>query len=387
MSQSQSGWHRVRVDVPTPAILRQLESTDLSLLECIPRLGTTDVAVGPKDWATLQRGRFHYTTISALEDPTNYERRHPHFQPRVIDDYRLHYYNADQILAFFENLRAQYPFLISRQSIGTSINGETMWAYRFGQPISLNSAGPKSIVIEGLIHAREWITGASVMHIAKMIVNGLTTPQPTLFMGNQAVWIVPITNPDGYRYTWSTNRLWRKNRRHNSGGSFGVDINRNFETGFGGNDGSSGSQSSDVYRGTAAFSEPESQAIRTLMQTVNRFGGFMDYHSYSQLVLEPWGYTAIVPPDAAALDSIAQQVKSEMNQFGVTYTAGQTSHILYVASGTSNDYAYATWRAPAFGIELRDTGQFGFELPEDQIYATQDEVWFGFKRYLSLIGG
>lgn len=381
------GWYRVQVDVPTPAILQRLENTDLSLLDCIPHLGTADVAIGPSQWASLKD--FKYKNVTPIEDPRNWETRHPSGSARVSDEYRFSYFNADQILAFFEELRAEHPGFITRIAIGTSINGETMWAYQFdpgaprlpGQPVN-------NIVVQGLIHAREWITGSCIMHIARKVADELPDdigPNPHR-VANQVTWVIPMVNPDGYRYTWATNRLWRKNRRHNSGGSFGVDLNRNFSKGWGANNGSSGSQSSDTYRGTAAFSEPETQAVRNLCQSLGRVGGFIDYHSYAQLILEPWGYTTAASPDSGMFTTVGNALQGPMSSYGATYQAGECSNILYIASGISNDWVYSAFGTPAFGIELRDTGQFGFELPASQIYSTQDEVWAGFDQYRRMMG-
>jgi hypothetical protein len=378
-------WFRVRVAVPNVVTLDRLQNSELNLMECIPHLGTTDVAVGPGEFEELDNGGYRYTIVSKMEDPRNWQETHGGVYI-AADDYRLHYFNADQILAFYENLRAQNPAIVSRQSIGSSINGETIWAYRFLNPAAVrNPATLNNIVIEGLIHAREWITGACVMHIAKTITDKLNTPNPGRFMYGQAVWIVPIANPDGYRHTWTTNRLWRKNRRLNSGGSYGVDVNRNYAKGWGGS-GSSGTPGSETYRGTAAFSEPESQAVRNFLQSLPRVGGFIDYHSYSQLILEPWGYTTTACPDAAYFSSIGAQLQTQMNGFGATYQHGPTGQILYIASGTSNDWVYDVWRKPGFGVELRDTGDYGFELPESQIFASQDETWAGFDKFLQIVG-
>ncbi|MBS1723864.1 MAG: hypothetical protein JSS66_13030 [Armatimonadetes bacterium] len=385
-AMAQEGWYQVRVSVPDQQTLTRLTNSSLDTMDCVPHLGSADVAIGPGELSKLLAGRFQFTYVRPLEDPRNWEERHKSGSSIQVDDYRLHYFDADQILAFFENLRAQYPILVTRKPIGTTVNGEQMWAYRIGRPLQQGSLPINNIVIEGLIHAREWITGASIMHIGKMCVDGLTSPQPQAFMQNQAVWIVPMANPDGYRYTWTTYRLWRKNRKNNGGGIYGVDLNRNYSTGWGQNGGSSTNPDSETYRGTAPFSEPEAVAVQGLVNSVGRVGGFIDYHSYAQLILWPWSYTTTRPPDLAMFQNVAPQLETAMSSTGTNYDQGQCARILYIASGTSNDWVYDIYRKPAFGIELRDTGQFGFELPENQIFGTQDEVWLGFKKFLTIVG-
>lgn len=384
LGHSQSTWTKVRVAVPDPGTFSRLLDTDLNVLDCHPHLGWTDVALAPGEAYKLTLGGFMYQTVGVIEDPTTWAKRHGQGGAVQADEYRTQYFNADQILAFFETLRAQYPVYVSRVQIGASINGEAMWAYRFGRPIQQGNLPFNNIVVQGLIHAREWVSGSVVMHVAKKCVDGLTTPQQVPFLPNQAVWIIPMMNPDGYRYTWTNNRLWRKNRRNNGNGTFGVDLNRNYSKGWGG-EGSSGTRSSETYRGTAPFSEPETQAVRNLTQGFQRFGGFVDFHSYSQKILWPWSYIIDPPPTAAELNTVGASMESQMDLFGANYSQGQGSVALYIASGTSKDWAYDGRNIPSFTVELRDTGQFGFELPEAQIWGTQDEAWAGFRRLLTFI--
>lgn len=384
LSFSQETWFKAKVEAPDRAALQKLQDSGLNIMDCVPHLGQNDVAVGPGDSAKLIAGGFRFHYVGAMESPYEWAKRHS--DPGIqVDDYRLNYFNADQILAFFESLRTANPVFVSRTQIGTTVNGEAMWAYRFGRPLQQGSLPINNIVVEGLIHAREWITGSAVMHIAKQCVLGLTTPQPTQFLPNQAVWIIPMANPDGYRFTWASNRLWRKNRKNNGGGTFGVDLNRNYSKGWGQNGGSSSNSSSETYRGTAAFSEPESTAVKNFVAGLQRVGGFLDIHSYSQLILTPWGYTTAAPPDAALYNNIGNSMRTAMSAFGATYVQGQTSQILYIASGTSNDYVYSARQCPGLAVEMRDTGQFGFELPASQISASQDEIWAGFKKLLTFI--
>lgn len=382
---SAAGWQRVRVNVPDANTLRRLQDSGLDMMECTPHLGYSDVILAPGEDATLIGLGFQYMVLGSVPSPlrktAGWDR-----QSIQVDDYRLHYFNADQILAWYEALRAQYPLYVTRVQIGTTINGEAHWAYRVGRPLQQGPKPFNNIIVQGLIHAREWISGAVTMHLAYKTVEGLTTIQASPFLTNQAVWFVPMTNPDGYRYTWTTDRLWRKNRRNNGGGRFGVDLNRNYSKGWGGADGSSGNAGSDTYRGTAPFSEPETANIRNFAATLPRIGGFLDLHSYSQLILWPWGYTDAAPADAATMNSYGAQIRTAMNAFGRTYTQGQCATTLYIASGVSTDYFYDQYGVvPSFTFELRDTGQFGFELPENQILGTQDEAWAGFKKMLSLI--
>jgi hypothetical protein len=132
------------------------------------------------------------------------------------------------------------------------------------------------------------------------LINYLTTnygsdSRVTDLLNTVEVWIVPVGNPDGYQYTFTTERLWRKNLRDNNGDGQiavgdGVDINRNFPSHWGyDNEGSSPSGSDDTYRGSAPGSEPETQAVMDFISN-NDFKFILSYHTYSNLILYPWGW-------------------------------------------------------------------------------------------------
>lgn len=368
-------WLRVRVSVPTEPALNRLLDSDLNLYSCCPTLGETDVALPHADQAKLWALGLRYRVVGKIDDPTQVGHRHG----VAATDYRAEYFTMDEILGFFEGLRTQYPNNVSRQQIGVTRLGEAIWAYRIGRPLRTSGLPENNLVILGIQHAREWVSGSVVMHLGKRTAEEFANVfiRTSPYLPNRAVWIVPVTNPDGYRYSWTNNRLWRKNRRNNGNGTFGVDLNRNWSTGWGGS-GSSGNTNSETYRGPSAFSEPETQAVRNLAQSLPRIAGMIDFHSFSQLVLWSWGYTTAAPPDAALLASVGADMRSALSGFGATYDAGQASTALYLASGVAPDWFYDVRRVPTYTIELRDTGQFGFELPPAQIRPTQDEAWAGF---------
>lgn len=113
----------------------------------------------------------------------------------------------------------------------------------------------------------------------------------------------PLVNPDGYEFSHTSNRLWRKNRVA-AGNCRGVDLNRNYGHRWGGQ-GTSNNPCSDIYRGPAAFSERETQAHRQFFNTVGvRFSAFLTFHSYGQYILYPWGYAAELPPDHQQLQQL-----------------------------------------------------------------------------------
>jgi murein tripeptide amidase MpaA len=168
-----------------------------------------------------------------------------------------------------------------------------------------------------------------------------------------AIWIVPLVNPDGLEYSIQTYRYWRKNRRDNGGGSFGVDLNRNYGYAWGVDDlGSSPSPDSDIFRGAAAFSEPEVKAVRDFFLSRN-IGALITYHSFAQSIVYPWGYTTQPAKDDAAMSAIAARMAALIQAVnGRTYSYGESSRDMYLTNGDLTDWAYAVAGIPAFTIEL-----------------------------------
>jgi murein tripeptide amidase MpaA len=194
----------------------------------------------------------------------------------------------------------------------------------------------------------------------------------TRMVNHAEIWIVPMVNPDGHQYSVTNQRLWRKNRRNNGDGTFGVDLNRNYGYQWGG-PGSSGDTFSEIYRGSAPFSEPETQAVRDFLRQ-QRPASLISYHNYSQLVLYPWGYTNNPAPDEMVMHNLAVAMADRIRVVhNVRYTPEQSSD-LYLASGDTTDWLYGEFGVPNFTIELRPQSAVpGFELPENQIEPTFEE--------------
>jgi murein tripeptide amidase MpaA len=288
------------------------------------------------------------------------------------------YHNLTEIFTHYQDLVKQYADVASWiPSIGKSIEGRDIPAVIFGA-----SGAKKRIYYEGGQHAREWIGHATVAYITEQLLSNSTAKD---LLANIQFVVVPVVNVDGYVFTWNSNRLWRKNRRQNTGGTFGVDLNRNWNDHFGGS-GSSNTPSSDTYHGVAPFSEPETKAASDFYTKYKPYAGAIDFHSYSQLILRPYGWTKDLPPNDATAktvgDGIRDKIKSVHN---VQYTS-EASWELYYTAGTAQDWFYAEGQAPlAYTIELRDTGTYGFQLPASQIIPTGEENWVAFQYFAQYI--
>ncbi|HMS54574.1 MAG TPA: M14 family zinc carboxypeptidase [Fimbriimonadaceae bacterium] len=382
-SQAKGDYLRYRVYPQTMEEASRITNSPLGLFSDDVRLGETDIYVAPGQLAELWKLRLPYQfvqKISATYTP-----------PELVDsfDYRNVYLRYPDIIAQYEEWRTENPGVVERVQIGRgqpSLNNP-IYAYRVFKPQAQDVAvPPKSIVLTFGIHAREWVSPACGLHITRKLIDELnagTSPIAQVLTDNCAVYVIPVLNPDGYLHTWTSGgRLWRKNRRNNGNGTYGVDLNRNFSIGWGGG-GSSGNTSSETYRGPSAFSEPETSALRNFCLGLPNLRGFIDYHSYAEKILWPWSYLTSPPPDVSTLSAIASQMITEMvADGGHTYQHGQGSVALYIASGTTKDYFYSVHDAISYTIELRDTGAYGFLLPEDQIAGTQDEAWAALKRLI-----
>jgi carboxypeptidase T len=280
-------------------------------------------------------------------------------------DFFADYRDYDAITKRMRELAALDPANVEMQMIGPSFEGRPIWALKIGH-------GATKILVNGTQHAREWIGTMVNMSIAdRMVRNIATDARVRDFVATTTLWVVPVMNPDGYQYTWGTDRYWRKNRR----GGYGVDLNRNWSVAWGGA-GTSNNKRSDIYRGEYAFSEPETQAMRNLAKR-EHFALHVDFHAFSQLILYPWGWTAKPSDDHARYTGIGDKIASAMYaEHGINYRLMQSVE-LYPASGTMTDWMYGEGGAFSYTIELRPKGgpRNGFVLPPSQIKPTSDEAF------------
>ena len=282
------------------------------------------------------------------------------------------YHNYEEVDNGLHQLASDNSRIAQVTSIGKSLEGRELWAIKISDHVTSEEDEP-CIALLGAHHAREWISVDVPFLVAEYFLDHYAADTTiTRFIDNAEIWIVPMVNPDGHQYSVMKDRLWRKNRRNNGDGTYGVDLNRNYGHEWGG-PGSSGDSYSETYRGPSPFSEPESRVVRDFLTDLQP-DVMISYHNYSQLILYPWGHTYDPAADEALLDRLAVRMSEEIKAVhGVTYRPGQSS-TLYLASGDTVDWLYALLGVPAFTIELRPRSMNpGFVLPEDEIQPTFDE--------------
>ncbi|XP_040147371.1 carboxypeptidase A2 isoform X2 [Ictidomys tridecemlineatus] len=196
------------------------------------------------------------------------------------------YHTLEEISQEMDNLVAEHPGLVSKVNIGSSFENRPMNVLKF------STGGDKpAIWLDAGIHAREWVTQATALWIANKIASDYgNDPSITSILDTMDIFLLPVTNPDGYVFSQTQNRMWRKTRSKVSGSlCVGVDPNRNWDAGFGG-PGASSSPCSDSYHGPRANSEVEVKSIVDFIKSHGEFKAFITLHSYSQLLMYPYGY-------------------------------------------------------------------------------------------------
>jgi carboxypeptidase T len=285
------------------------------------------------------------------------------------------FHSAETLEQDLRQLADRRPEVVELREVGRSLENRPIWALRIGE----RRGSTRKVLFLGCHHAREWVAVEVPYLLAAHLVENAETNPEREWLSRAEIWVAPMVNPDGHEYSRTQDRLWRKNRRHNPDGSYGVDPNRNYGYMWGtlNINTSSHVPSDDTYVGPRAFSEPETRAVRNLVAR-ELFAGVITYHSYSQLLLYPWGYTSkpiADPADRAEMVELAERMQKLIRDVhGETYTPQQSSQ-LYPTAGDTTDWTYGEYDIPSFTIELRpDTvEEGGFILPPEQIQPTWEE--------------
>jgi len=267
------------------------------------------------------------------------------------------YHTYKEVTQELKHYAETFPEICKVFSIGKTWENRDIWCLKISDNPEIDENEP-AILIMGALHAREWISVEVPMYYIKTLIEGYKNNDPKLksLVLNREIFVVPMCNPDGVTYSQQNYKMWRKNRRDNGDGNFGVDLNRNFGYMWGGL-GASTYTGSDTYRGPEAFSEPETKAIRDLALK-EKFKGSVSFHSYSQLILWPFGYDYNVPNPK---EPILKKIGIAMSKFN-GYTP-QNSADLYPAAGDSEDWFCGECDMLSYTFELATQ----FIPPESQI--------------------
>uniref|UniRef100_A0A0C9RW39 CBPB_3 protein n=2 Tax=Fopius arisanus TaxID=64838 RepID=A0A0C9RW39_9HYME len=325
------------------------------------------------------------------------------------------YHRFAEIMKYLEYLAFTYPTLVELETIGHSFEGQPLKVVKVSTGRGKSGAKP-AVWIDAGMHAREWIGPAVATYILSQLVEKNSTYAKLL---DTTDWmILPLANPDGYEYSHTGDRLWRKTRsthqednqssRYTPAGLFhlvthytqwlwgkceGVDPNRNFDYHWGEDrnyrrGGASNDPCHETYEGPRAFSEPETKAMADyIMANRHNIKLYLTLHSYNQMWLVPWGHTHAKPADYAELAKIARKAaKAIAKVHGTAYKVGSSADLLYPTTGASDDWAKGVAGIKySYTLELRDRGTYGFLLPATQIIPTARETWAGVRAIARLV--
>lgn len=247
------------------------------------------------------------------------------------------YHTYNEMVDEMTTINQNFPNITKMTSIGQSIEGREIWAMKVSDNPDQEDPNEPDLLYMANMHAREVMTPEVILYFLNYLVTNYGgDPEVTDLVDNREFWLIPTQNPDGHVYVEDFYAGWRKNRRNNGDGTYGVDLNRNYGYMWAYDDiWSSPYTSSDIYRGTGPFSEPESQAIRQLC--INHHFVFqLSYHSYGRMWLFPWGYIADNTPHHDIFLYLANRCVA-YNQYEAGNAAMGT---IYLANGDTDDYMY-----------------------------------------------
>lgn len=292
-----------------------------------------------------------------------------------FDDFRTY----DEIHEWYDS-RCNSSSICSREVLGETYGRREIWGITINRNLPANA--PK-IFWECQIHAREWISAPTCSWQFDQLLLGHEAGSPSdadVILDNFIVMIVPVVNPDGYAYSWTNDRMWRKNRRPSNNGCTGIDLNRNWPSHWV----ASSNGCSDSYPGTAAASEAESSAIGSWIESAGNVQFMIDFHAYGELILRPWGYSVVASEDEATLQLLGNGMRDAIRTVHNNAYVSQRSAQLYPANGETTDYYYdvvsvngrsgSKTKGWGFTFELRGSS---FVISEDEIIPQGEEIWAG----------
>ncbi|MEU7337676.1 M14 family metallopeptidase [Streptomyces sp. NPDC007074] len=287
------------------------------------------------------------------------------------------YHNYAEANAEIDQRIAAYPGIMSKRVIGKSYQGRDIVAVKVSDNVATDENEPE-VLLTFHQHAREHLTVEMALYLLRELGAGYGgDSRVTSMVNNREIWIVPDLNPDGGEYDIATGsyRSWRKNRQPNSGSSYvGTDLNRNWNHRWGCCGGSSGSASSETYRGASAESAPEVKVVADFVRGRvvggrQQIRAGIDFHTYSELVLWPFGFTTadtttgMTADDAAAFKAVGRKMAASNG-----YTPEQSSD-LYITDGSIDDYLWGTQKIFDFTFEMYpgSSSGGGFYPPDEVI--------------------
>ncbi|WP_460365952.1 M14 family zinc carboxypeptidase [Actinocorallia lasiicapitis] len=288
------------------------------------------------------------------------------------------YHNYGEMTAEIDAMVAAHPGIVQKLSVGTSYEGRDLILIKISDNAATDENEPE-VLFTHHQHAREHLTVEMALYTMHQLLDNYgSDARITGLVNSREIWIMPDLNPDGGEYDIATGsyRSWRKNRQPNAGSTYvGTDLNRNWAYNWGCCGGSSSTKSSDTYRGPSAESAPEVKKVADFVRG-RRVGGAqqikaaIDFHTYSKLVLWPYGFTTSDTAPGLTQDDRDAHAALGQNMAATNgYTAEQASD-LYITDGSIDDWLWGSERVFNYTFEMYPGASGsggGFYPPDEQI--------------------
>ncbi|MFC4081301.1 M14 family metallopeptidase [Amycolatopsis samaneae] len=347
----------------TPQLRTEVARTGVDVLGTSG--ATTTIIANPGEAARLRALGFTLESRGPVDRSPSTSAAPAEFPPGYTG-----YHTYAEVTTELQKAQANYPAIAKLSSAGKSYEGRTLNVLKISKNVEADENEPE-VLFTCNQHAREHLTTEMCLRIVDRFTKGYATdPAIKKMVDSTAIFVIPNVNPDGSEYDISGGRFhsWRKNRQGQ-----GTDTNRNWGYKWGCCGGSSGSPSNETYRGPSAFSAPETKAVSNWVNAhkvngVQRIKTHIDFHTYSELVLWPWGYTydatgpGMTQAEAAKFQNLGRQMAATNG-----YTPEQSSQ-LYITDGSMNDWMWATNRIWSYTFEMYPRGGSpGFYPPDSAI--------------------
>ncbi|KAE8222349.1 hypothetical protein CF319_g4429 [Tilletia indica] len=382
-----------------------------TLLNSYPNLNTTTLQ--PDIHSLIQQQSQSLNTL----DDTDYN-----------EEWHQHYHSYQQIQDYLNHIALTHPAHAQLITLGHTYENRSLTAIKLGH--FLPQSKKIGVLVIANQHAREWISAASALHLIHQILNDELDPSSGTGRAGKSGWkgtrdlldifditILPLSNPDGYAYSWTHERMWRKNRQptSNEEGCVGIDVNSNWDANFQG--WPVERACSEAYAGSEPFEAYESRAIAEFIKDeANGIGSVVDLHSYGQMLTYPFAFSCSpslsLPDEEDLLELSFGAVRAMRDVHARTFRAGRHCDLAWEVRGSALDWSYGYFppaqvdkktRTPrrrpitpssfsetmsrsslqpregnlvkwSFALELRDEGTYGFLLPEEQIRPSGQEA-------------
>jgi carboxypeptidase T len=376
LSQAEYLW--VRIAVPDRATMDRIHAAGIDF-EGVRRQtgGIMEFLTNESDRQSLTKAGVSFTPITKESLTLPGYVKGPANAMGFGDGSLSGFYTFSEVRHQLDSMRQLFPsFLSSEFNVATTWQDRPVVAVEMTSHVSTNNPKKPEVLFTAMHHAREPEGMMTVIYYMWWLLNNYGhDDRATYLLDHRRIWFVPVVNPDGYVYNEQVYRstqtfgYWRKNMRDNNGNSSvdasdGVDLNRNYGPTYMWNasgGGSSTNPSSDTYRGPSAFSEPEVAGIRDFIFSHN-FMTCLNYHTYGNDIIYPWGYILQETPDSLDFREFAFDLTADNR-----YTTGtDLQTVYYTTRGNSDDFMYDGANHKTYAM-TPEVGTSGFWPPTNEI--------------------